>query len=123
MILPRLTRLFTQLISETNGLSLEDTLALAEQSPQVENDPEARALIAEFHHRLGQFRLNQAQIEALIEHPVAQPLEAFFRAFPLPFRDEHTHLTGSLDAEFLSPRLAELLEGPERATYEAKIRE
>lgn len=123
MILPRLTRLFTQLISETNGLSLEDTLALAEQSPQVEGDPEARALITEFHHRLGQFRLNQTQIEALIDHPVAQALGAFFRAFPLPFRDEHTHLTGSLDAEFIWPRLAELLAGPERATYEAKIRE
>src|SRR5690349_18166321 len=93
-LVPRLTRLFTQIISETNGLSLEDTLALAEQSPELERDGELRACVEEFHHRLGQFRLNLTQIEALLEHPVAKALEAFFRAFPLPFRDEHTHLTG-----------------------------
>jgi adenosine deaminase len=62
-------------------------------------------------------------IESLLGHPVALALEAFFRAFPLPFHDEHTHLTGSLDAEFVWPRLAALLEGPHRAIYEQKIRD
>ncbi len=120
---PRLTRLFTQLISETSGLSLEDTLALAQQSALIEDDAELRAIVTDFHHRLGHFRLNQSQIEPLLEHPVAQALAAFFRAFPLPFRDEHIHLTGSLSAEFVWPRLAALLDGPNRQHYEAKIAE
>src|SRR5205085_6811239 len=38
----------------------------------------------------------------------------------IPFRDEHTHLSGSLDADFVYPRLAPLLESPAVA---AKIRQ
>ncbi|HEX2060378.1 MAG TPA: hypothetical protein VHK90_06530, partial [Thermoanaerobaculia bacterium] len=119
-VVPRLTRFLTQLISETSGLSLEDTLALAVQSPLPE--PEL-GLIREFHELLRRFRINAAPMETLLEHPVSQALEGFFRAFPIPFRDEHIHLTGSLDASFIYPRLAELLDGPRRDLYEAKIAE
>jgi adenosine deaminase len=119
-VVPRITRFLTQLISETSGLSLDDTLALAEQSPLAE---EELALLRDFRATLGRFRVNLAPIEALLDHPVSQALEGFFRAFPLPFRDEHIHLTGSLDATFVFPRLQALLEGPHRAQYEAKIAE
>jgi hypothetical protein len=117
----RLTRFFTQLISETSGLALEDTLALAQQSPLMLEDAELAEAIRDFRERLGRFRLNAAQIEPLFEHPVSRALEAFFRAFPIPYRDEHIHLTGSLDAEFIYPRLMQLLDGPNRALYESKI--
>ena len=116
----RLTRVFTQLISETSGLSLDDTLILAEQQPL---DDELLGCIREFHQLLGRFRLNAQSIDPLFVHPVSKALGAFFRAFPIPFRDEHIHLTGSLDAEFIYPRLAQLLEGPQRELYEAKIAE
>ncbi len=122
-LVPRLQRFLTQLISETSGIALEDTLVLAEQSPALDDEPDLRACLAEFHDLLGRFRLKQTPIERLLEHPVSQALEAFFRAFPIPFHDEHIHLTGSLDAEFVYPRLAALLEGPHRALYEAKIKE
>jgi adenosine deaminase len=117
----RLTRFLTQLISETSGLSLEDTLALAQQSPLMLEDAELAEAIRDFRERLGRFRLNAAQIETLFEHPVSRALEAFLRAFPIPYRDEHIHLTGSLDAEFIYPRLMQLLDGPNRAMYESKI--
>ncbi|HEX9161737.1 MAG TPA: hypothetical protein VF980_08530, partial [Thermoanaerobaculia bacterium] len=120
-VVARLTRFFTQLISETSGLSLEDTLALADQSPQLENDAELAECIREFRRLLGGFRLNDTPIEKLFAHPVAQSLMNLFRAFPIPFRDEHIHLSGSLDAEFVYERLAPLLEGPHRALYEKKI--
>jgi len=110
LVVPRLTRFFTQLISETSGLSLEDTLALAEAAPHLEDELAGR--IREFHALLGRFRLNAAPLEALLEHPVSHALEEFFRAFPIPFRDEHIHLSGSLDADFVYPRLAPLLEDP-----------
>jgi adenosine deaminase len=113
-----LTRFLTQLISETSGLSLDDTLALAEQSMVP---AEQLALVREFRGLLNRFRINDLQIETLLEHPVSHALAAFFRAFPLPFRDEHIHLTGSLDATFIYPRLAQLFDGPHRALYEAKI--
>ncbi|HEV7242696.1 MAG TPA: hypothetical protein VGQ36_25940 [Thermoanaerobaculia bacterium] len=119
MLINRLTSFFTQLISETSGLSLEDTLVLAEGSPQL--DPELGANIREFRARLGEFRLGRAPIDALFAHPVSQALAAFFRAFPIPFRDEHIHLTGSLSAEFVWSRLAPLLDGPQRALYEERI--
>lgn len=121
MLVPRLTRFLTQLISETSGLSLDDTLELAHGSPAV--DREVADCLLEFHQLLGRFRLNQAPIEPLFNHPVSQSLIAFFRAFPIPFRDEHIHLTGSLDAEFVYPRLMQLLDGPQRALYEEKIAE
>lgn len=118
-LVPRLTSFLTQLISETSGLSLEDTLLLAEGSPQL--DPELAAQLREFRAKLGEFRLGRASIDAVFAHPVSQALEAFFRAFPLPYRDEHIHLTGSLDAEFVWSRLQPLLEGPRRAEYEQRI--
>src|SRR5688572_2554467 len=119
-VVPRLTRFFTQLISETSGLSLEDTLSLAVQSPLPDED---LALIRDFHTLLGRFRMNDSPIDALLDHTVSHALEGFFRAFPIPFRDEHIHLTGSLAADFIYPRLERLLEGPKRAVYEAKIAE
>ena len=103
----RLTRVFTQLISETSGLALEDTLALAEAAPQL--DADLAACIGEFHALLGRFRLGAAPIESLLEHPVSLALGEFFRSFPIPFRDEHIHLSGSLDAGFVYPRLAPLV--------------
>ena len=115
---PRLTRFLTQLISETSGLSLDDTLTLAQASAQVE--PDLASHLATFHALLGRFRVGDARIETLFEHPVSHALAAFFRAFPIPFHDEHIHLTGSIDAEFIYPRLAPLLEDPQ---YVAKIRE
>jgi len=116
-----LTRFLTQVISETSGLSLEDTLALAQQSPQLQRDTELAHVIADFHQLLGRFRLNAAPIEALFAHPVSKAFEEFFLRFPIPYRDEHTHLTGSLDAAFVYPRLAELLSGPQAAHYEERI--
>jgi adenosine deaminase len=122
-IIPRITGFFTRLISETNGLSLDDTLTLAHQAAQFENDPELAQHLRDFHRLLGQFRLKQVRIDELFAHPVSDALADFFRTFPIPYRDEHTHLTGSLDAEFVFPRLERLLDGPHRSLYEAKIAE
>ena len=122
-VVPRLTKFFTQLISETSGLSLDDTLALAEHAPQPGSDDILAHEVRDFRALLGRFRVNESPIEALLNHAVARSLADFFRAFPIPFRDEHIHLTGSLDAEFIWPRLANLLDGPRRAIYEAKIAE
>lgn len=120
---PRLTKFFTQLISETSGLSLADTLALAEHAPQLAGDQVLAREIREFRALLDRFCIDAAPIEALLDHAVARSLAAFFRAFPIPFRDEHIHLTGSLDADFIWPRLSKLLDGPQRAMYESKIAE
>ncbi|HEX2120310.1 MAG TPA: hypothetical protein VHL59_01590, partial [Thermoanaerobaculia bacterium] len=120
-VIPRLTRFLTHLISETSGLSIDDTLALAEQSPQIDDDPELAHQIRDFRALLGRFRLAATPIETLLDHPFSQALAAFFRGFPLPFHDDHIHLTGSLHADFIYPRLAPLLEGPQRALYEKKI--
>lgn len=118
-MISRLASFFTRLISETSGLSLEDTLVLAEGAPDLDGD--LATLIREFHALLGQFRLGRVSIDTLFAHPVSQSLEAFLRAFPIPFRDEHIHLTGSLGPDFVYERLQPLLEGPDRVLYEQKI--
>ena len=119
----RIARFLTQIISETNGLSLEDTLVLAEGSPQLQYEPEIGGLLSEFHDLLGGFRLDRTPIDALFNHPVGEALALFLRTFPIPYREEHIHLTGSLDAAFIYERLQPLLHGPDRAVYEAKIAE
>lgn len=120
-VLERLTCFLIELISETNGLSLEQTLELADYSSVGETDPEVAALAREFRNLLAGFRIDQVAIERLLEHPVSTALREFFRRYPVPFRDEHTHLTGSLDAEFVFPRLETLLAGPNREIYLRKI--
>jgi hypothetical protein len=120
-LVPRLTRLFTHLISETNGLALEDTLVLAGHSPQLDDEPDLREAVRSFHALLGQFRLGAVPIEKLLEHPASDALADFFRRFPIPFREEHIHLTGSLASDFIYPRLVPLLEGPHGELYRSKI--
>jgi hypothetical protein len=119
----RLTSFLIDLISETNGLSLEQTLELAEQSPNFESDAEVSHLVRDFHQLLRRFRVDERPIETLLDHPFSEALRAIFRSCPLPFRDDHTHLTGALGADFIHPRLEALLQGPDRALYERKIAE
>jgi len=114
-ILPHLVRT----ISETNGLSLQNTLELLTTSADTPDSVKKQAV--DFGKLLDQFRISQGPIEPLLEHPVGKALYAFFKNFPLKFREEHIHLTGSLSAEFVYPRLKALLEGPNKKLYEAKI--
>lgn len=119
----RLTGFIAELVSETNGLSIHDTLSLACQSPVIENDPEMGAIVTGFRSKLDAFRVDAAPIEPLLAHPFSRALERFLRGFPLPYREEHIHLTGSLAPDFLFPRIKALLEGPHGAECAAKIRE
>jgi hypothetical protein len=112
-----------KLISETNGLTLALTLDLAMRSMLVAERPEVAASIAEFQELVHGYHRDPSDIRALLDHEVARTLGGILRAFPLRFREEHIHLTGSLTADFVYPRLAALLEGPDREAYEQKIRE
>lgn len=112
-----------KLISETNGVTLANTLDLALRSMLVEERPEVAASLREFQELIYSYHRDPSDIRGLLAHEVAQTLGGIFRAFPLRFREEHIHLTGSLAADFVYPRLKALLEGPSRDLYEAKIRE
>ncbi|MCM2317156.1 MAG: hypothetical protein NDJ92_18575 [Thermoanaerobaculia bacterium] len=119
----RLTTFIAELVSETNGLALHDTLSLACQSTLAQRDDEAARLVAEFRDLLDRFRIDAAPIEQLLAHPFSLALEKFLLSFPLAYREEHIHLTGSLSPEFLFPRLEELLAGPHGELCAQKIRE
>ena len=116
-----LLRALVEIIGETNGISLHDTLQLLSTSDAAANDPEIRRLVDEFRNLLNRYEANLEKIQTLLTHPLSDALFEFFRRFPLPYRDEHTHLTGALGPDFLWPRLEKLLNGPHRKTYEAKI--
>lgn len=108
-------------ISETNGLSLQNTLELLVASGNVGAD--IKSQVNEFTALLDNFRINQSKIEPLLEHPVGQALFQFLKMFPLKYREEHIHLTGSLSKEYVYPRLKKLLEGPNGRLYEEKIKQ
>lgn len=119
----QLGHVLLKLISETNGLTLANTLDSAMRSMLVQERPEVATALSEFQELVHGYRRDPSDVRSLLDHEVARTLGGIFRAFPLRFREEHIHLTGSLTADFVYPRLAALLEGPDRARYEQKIRE
>lgn len=116
-----LTQAFIEIISETNGITLGDTLELLMSSDRILKDSSLAKQVDEFRSLLSKFQSDQTGIDTLLKHAVADALFEFFRRFPLPYRDEHTHLTGALSAEFVYPRIKKLLEGKNKAIYEKKI--
>jgi adenosine deaminase len=112
----------TRIISETNGINLTDTLELLCHSQTVKDNPAVEKAVHEFIKLLAGYSVDEVDIDTLLGHPLSDSLFSFFRKFPLPFHEEHIHLTGSLTAEFIYPRLKVLLEGPNKAIYEEQIK-
>ncbi|MBI2410488.1 MAG: hypothetical protein HYV32_01145 [Candidatus Kerfeldbacteria bacterium] len=106
-----LTHFFTSIISETNGISLEDTLELMTSYHVEQVSARAVKSVADFRERLLAYQISKADIRALLDHPVSAALFQFFQHFPLKYREDHTHLTGALTADFVYPRLKKLLVG------------
>lgn len=118
-----LLRSLIKIISETNGISLADTLDLLLQSDLKKENAEAFAVASDFSKKLSLFSQDELKIQELLKHPMAQPLFEFFKNFPLTYREEHIHLTGALNAKFVWPRLQKLIQGPNQEIYRQKITE
>jgi adenosine deaminase len=118
-----LLRHLVEIISETNGISLADTLELLADSSLKNENSKAYQQVQEFRARLSDFQQNKLSIQELMEHPVNMALFQFFKRFPLKYSEEHIHLTGAMTAEFIYPRLKKLIEGPHKELYKKKITE
>jgi adenosine deaminase len=112
-----LTDYLTKIISETNGISLSDTLELAVQGESRDDNPLVKKSLLEFRRLIYGFQGDEVDIKTLLAHPVSQALFHFFKRFPKPYIEEHIHLTGSLSAEFIHPHLMPLLQGPQKQVY------
>jgi adenosine deaminase len=112
-----LTQQLIRIISETNGISLADTLELAIMGEARDDQPAIRKSLQEFRRLLYGFQSDEVEIKTLLDHPVSGALFKFFHRFPMPYIEEHIHLTGSLTAEFVHPRLMPLLQGPQQDVY------
>ena len=112
-----------KIISETNGINLNDTLELLSHSESIKDNPTLEKSINEFIKLLASFQVDEVDIETLLGHPVSDALFDFFKNFPLQYHEEHIHLTGSLTAEFIFPRLKKLLKSKNKAIYEKKIKD
>lgn len=108
-----------QVIAQTNGISVADTLELL--AYETRNEPILHYVVTEFLNMLELYHIDRAKIEDLLNHPVSQALEDFFRFFPLRFHEEHIHLTGSLTAEFIYDRVNRILEGPNGELIKKKL--
>ncbi len=112
-----LTDHLIKIISETNGISLSDTLELAVMGDAKDDNPFVRKSLQEFRRLINEFRTDEVDIKTLLNHPVAHALFNFFKRFPKPYIEEHIHLTGSLSAEFIHPHLMKLLKGSNKQVY------
>ncbi|MFK7871712.1 MAG: hypothetical protein AB8C84_00880 [Oligoflexales bacterium] len=119
------TKLFQnlcQMISDTNGIGLTDSLELLLRSPRKNSDTAIRSVVSSFLDRLYYTQRRGEDVVDLLDSPVAMALESFFKTFPLRYREEHIHLTGSLDASFVYPRLASLLHSPQKHAAQEILR-
>jgi adenosine deaminase len=116
-----LTDHLIRIISETNGITLSDTLELASNSHFDSEQLPVKKSIIEFRKLLSGYQQDELDISTLLNHPMSMALFQFFHNFPLPYREEHIHLTGSLSAEFIYPRIKKLLAGPHKKIYEKQI--
>jgi hypothetical protein len=108
----RLTPLLVQVISETNGINLDDTLELLCINRSLKADVELYDEVQAFRRNLWRFHQDEIPVSELLDSCIAGALFQFLKNFPLPYHEEHIHLTGSLSAEFIFPRLQALLAGP-----------
>ncbi|MCS6838829.1 MAG: hypothetical protein NZ480_08280 [Bdellovibrionaceae bacterium] len=111
----------TQIIAETNGISLTDTLDLLAYQVQQTQDQALFDIIVDFQKKLADFNEDCIDIQRLLSHSVSKALYEFFKCFPLRYHEEHIHLTGSLNAQFIYPRLNQLLSGPKSQLYLNKL--
>jgi hypothetical protein len=111
------------IISETNGITISDTLELLAYHPELKRNPLVEKSLSEFRKLIVGFHNNDVEISTLLSHPFSEAFFGFFKEFPLPYHEEHIHLTGSLSADFIYPRLRKLLDGPDKKTYEDKIKQ
>ncbi len=118
-----LSSILTKIISETNGISINDTLEIATHSMLLKENASLHKDVTHFKGLLTDFQQDETDINILLDHPVSKALFKFFQNFPLKYNEEHIHLTGSLTAEFIFPRLKKLLTGPNKKIYEQKIAE
>lgn len=122
----RLTCYLAEIISETNGLSLAPTIDLLANSSRISKEDKLKFVIKDFKAKLHgshSGNISESSLDALLAHPVCQALSDLLKSFPLPYLEEHIHLTGSLTPEFVFPFIKELLEGPDGSIYLKKIQE
>ncbi len=110
-------------ISETNGINIIDTIELMLFDKSITENTHLRKSIVEFKELLVRFQNNECSIQSLLNHNLSQAFFQFFKNFPIPFHEEHIHLTGSLTPEFIFLELKPLLDGENKEIYYEKIRE
>lgn len=122
-IIKNMSKFLIQIISETNGITLEDTLDLALTSEFCEQNTNVRKSLKEFKKLLAGFQQDEVDMMTLLNHPFSEAFKIVLKKFPLPYKEEHIHLTGSLTADFVHPRLMPLLEGAHKDIYWRRIKE
>lgn len=118
-----LVKEFIEITSETNGITLLDTVDLLLSSSLKTKNQDAYDTVFGFKQILNSFVANETPIQSLLAHPFSKILEEFFKRFPLKYKEEHIHLTGSLTADFIWSKLQPLIKGPYSDVYKRKITE
>ncbi len=112
-----------KIISETNGITVQDTIDLLLNDDEIKENQKSYCQILEFKKLLADFQNNLVPISVLLNHTFTEAFFNFFKCFPLTYHEDHIHLTGSLSSTFIYSKLKPLLEGDNRTTYEKKIKE
>ena len=122
-LIKNMSQFIVEIVSETNGITLDDTLDLALTSEYCSHHPNVKKSIKEFQKLLAGFQQDEVDMMTLLNHPFSESMKVFLKKFPLHYKEEHIHLTGSLTAEFVYPRLMPLLEGPHKDLYWKRIKD
>src|SRR5205814_7845365 len=80
------------IISETNGVTINDTLELLSFSPELKKNALVEKSLNEFRKLLHSVQNNEVDISTLLQHSFSEAFFLFFKEFPLPYHEEHIHL-------------------------------
>ena len=100
-IIDEIEELFTKIVAETNGITISETLELLCQSKEIKQSNVVLSLVREFRDLISSYQFGSVSIDILLQHPVSKGIEKFFRKFPKKYHEEHIHLTGSLNSDFV----------------------
>ena len=121
-IIDEIEELFTKIVAETNGITISETLELLCQSKEIKQSNVVLSLVREFRDLISSYQFGSVSIDILLQHPVSKGIEKFFRKFPKKYHEEHIHLTGSLNSDFVYEGLQAVLDSKDSTVYQEKIK-
>ena len=91
-VIKEIKKVLIDIISETNGVTINDTLELLSFSPVLKKNPLVEKSLFEFRKLINGFQSNEVDISTLLGHPFSEAFFEFFKEYHSFFVSYLIHL-------------------------------